>query len=278
MARSLSTPPRPSGRRGDREREQVAEAPRPPYDRYAEPFQRGLQRRGAGADQDLGRRPEDHGEPARRQGRDPAAHRAHPRQRRARPRQRDHHHRRPGRERHRRAPLLRAHRADREGRDAHRRRRPPHRRRCSSRTPPSGPPRCSPSTSCPGAASTIRPKTLGQKRYVDAIDENTIVFGIGPAGTGKTYLAMAKAVQALQAKQVSRIILTRPGGRGRRAARLPARHAQREDRPLPAAALRRPARHARPRVDPAPDGRRHHRGRPAGLHAGPGAAARRPRC
>jgi phosphate starvation-inducible PhoH-like protein len=57
---------------------------------------------------------------------------------------------------------------------------------------------------------TIRPKTLGQKRYVDAIDQNTIVFGIGPAGTGKTYLAMAKAVQALQAKQVSRIILTRP--------------------------------------------------------------------
>jgi phosphate starvation-inducible protein PhoH and related proteins len=57
---------------------------------------------------------------------------------------------------------------------------------------------------------TIRPKTLGQKRYVDAIDQNTIVFGIGPAGTGKTYLAMAKAVQALTAKQVSRIILTRP--------------------------------------------------------------------
>ncbi len=57
---------------------------------------------------------------------------------------------------------------------------------------------------------TIRPKTLNQKRYVDAIDEHTIVFGIGPAGTGKTYLAMAKAVQALQAKQVNRIILTRP--------------------------------------------------------------------
>jgi phosphate starvation-inducible protein PhoH and related proteins len=57
---------------------------------------------------------------------------------------------------------------------------------------------------------TIRPKTLGQKRYVDAIDEHTINFGIGPAGTGKTYLAMAKAVQALQAKQVNRIILTRP--------------------------------------------------------------------
>jgi phosphate starvation-inducible PhoH-like protein len=57
---------------------------------------------------------------------------------------------------------------------------------------------------------TIRPKTLNQKRYVDAIDRNTIVFGIGPAGTGKTYLAMAKAVQALQAKQVTRILLTRP--------------------------------------------------------------------
>jgi phosphate starvation-inducible PhoH-like protein len=57
---------------------------------------------------------------------------------------------------------------------------------------------------------TIRPKTLNQKRYVDAIDANTIVFAIGPAGTGKTYLAMAKAVRALQTKQVSRIILTRP--------------------------------------------------------------------
>ncbi|MFC1416437.1 PhoH family protein [Streptacidiphilus cavernicola] len=57
---------------------------------------------------------------------------------------------------------------------------------------------------------SIRPKTLNQQTYVDAIDRHTIVFGIGPAGTGKTYLAMAKAVQALQSKQVSRIILTRP--------------------------------------------------------------------
>src|SRR2546429_8113308 len=57
---------------------------------------------------------------------------------------------------------------------------------------------------------TIRPKTLNQKRYVEAIDEHTIVFCIGPAGTGKTYLAMAKAVKALQAKEVNRIILTRP--------------------------------------------------------------------
>lgn len=57
---------------------------------------------------------------------------------------------------------------------------------------------------------SIRPKTEGQKKYVDAIDDNTITFGIGPAGTGKTYLAMAKAVQALGRKEVNRIILTRP--------------------------------------------------------------------
>ncbi|MFS0213675.1 PhoH family protein [Corynebacterium striatum] len=57
---------------------------------------------------------------------------------------------------------------------------------------------------------SVRPKTVGQSEYVQAIDDNTVVFGIGPAGSGKTYLAVAKAVQALQTKQVSRIILTRP--------------------------------------------------------------------
>ena len=57
---------------------------------------------------------------------------------------------------------------------------------------------------------TIRPKTANQKRYVEAIDTNTITFGLGPAGTGKTYLAMAKAIQSLQSKEVNRIILTRP--------------------------------------------------------------------
>ncbi|MBG6083358.1 PhoH family protein [Zhihengliuella flava] len=61
-----------------------------------------------------------------------------------------------------------------------------------------------------GRGRSIRPKTVNQKSYVDAIDENTVIFGIGPAGTGKTFLAMAKAVQALQEKEVSRIILTRP--------------------------------------------------------------------
>ena len=57
---------------------------------------------------------------------------------------------------------------------------------------------------------TIRPKTVNQKRYVDAIEDHTITFGIGPAGTGKTYLAMAMAVAALQAKKINRIVLTRP--------------------------------------------------------------------
>src|SRR3546814_8439759 len=56
----------------------------------------------------------------------------------------------------------------------------------------------------------VRPKSSGQKRYVDAIRENVITFGVGPAGPGKSWLAVAMAVQALQAKQVDRIILTRP--------------------------------------------------------------------
>ena len=56
----------------------------------------------------------------------------------------------------------------------------------------------------------IRPKTLGQKRYVDAIRSHTITFGLGPAGTGKTYLAMALAVAALKRHEVGRLILTRP--------------------------------------------------------------------
>lgn len=61
-----------------------------------------------------------------------------------------------------------------------------------------------------GRGRSIRAKTVNQKSYVDAIDQSTVTFGIGPAGTGKTFLAMAMAVAALQEKQVSRIILTRP--------------------------------------------------------------------
>ncbi len=56
----------------------------------------------------------------------------------------------------------------------------------------------------------VKPKTLGQKKYCEAVQNNTITFGVGPAGTGKTYLAVAMAVTAFRAKQVSRIILTRP--------------------------------------------------------------------
>jgi len=56
----------------------------------------------------------------------------------------------------------------------------------------------------------VKPKTLGQKNYIEAIRNNTIVFGVGPAGTGKTYLAVAMAVNAFRAKEVNRIILTRP--------------------------------------------------------------------
>ena len=56
----------------------------------------------------------------------------------------------------------------------------------------------------------VKPKTLGQKQYVEAIRNNTITIGVGPAGTGKTYLAVAQAVSAFRAKQVNRIILTRP--------------------------------------------------------------------
>ena len=56
----------------------------------------------------------------------------------------------------------------------------------------------------------VKPKTVGQKKYVDAIDSKMIVFGTGPAGTGKTYLAIAKAVTAFKKEEISRIILTRP--------------------------------------------------------------------
>src|SRR5256885_8677227 len=63
----------------------------------------------------------------------------------------------------------------------------------------------------------IQPKSLNQKMYLEAIEKNDMVFGIGPAGTGKTYLAVAMAVSALMSKQVSRILLARPaGGNGER--------------------------------------------------------------
>ncbi len=76
----------------------------------------------------------------------------------------------------------------------------------------------------------IRPKTAGQKRYLDAVRDNTLVFSIGPAGTGKTYLAVAMAVQALKEKQISRIVLTRPAVEaGERLGFLPGDIAQKVD-------------------------------------------------
>ncbi|HYZ92080.1 MAG TPA: PhoH family protein [Actinomycetota bacterium] len=76
----------------------------------------------------------------------------------------------------------------------------------------------------------IRPKTTGQKRYVDAVRSNTLVFSIGPAGTGKTYLAVAMAVRALKEKEISRIILTRPAVEaGERLGFLPGDIAQKVD-------------------------------------------------
>ena len=66
---------------------------------------------------------------------------------------------------------------------------------------------------CGGGAlgkKTLAPKTMNQRRYIDAIDRSDLTFGIGPAGTGKTYLAVAMAVSALLNKRVSRILLTRP--------------------------------------------------------------------
>ena len=84
----------------------------------------------------------------------------------------------------------------------------------------------------------IKPKTLGQKAYCDAIAKNTITLGIGPAGTGKTYLAVAAAVAAFRAEEVNRIILT-PRGGGRRKAGLPPRRSAEQGGPVPAPAVRR---------------------------------------
>src|SRR2546430_10826094 len=79
---------------------------------------------------------------------------------------------------------------------------------------------------------SVRPKTSGQKEYVDAVREHTVTFCIGPAGTGKSYLAVALAVQALQAKQINRIILTRPAVEAGRGPRVPARGVPAKGQPV----------------------------------------------
>ena len=111
------------------------------------------------------------------------------------------------------------------------------------------------------------PKTIGQKRYVDAIRANTVTFGIGPAGTGKTYLAIALAVAALQEREVARIILTRPAVEAGERLGLPARRPAGQGRSVPAAAVRRAARHARRRAAGLLHGQGHGRGGAARVHA-----------
>src|SRR2546423_5585592 len=98
---------------------------------------------------------------------------------------------------------------------------------------------------------TVRPKTSGQKRYVDAIRENVITFGIGPAGTGKSWLALAMAVQALQAKQVNRIILTRPAAPARGRPGGPPRRLIGENDPSPPPPVLPPLDHVSPPRPPA---------------------------
>ena len=107
----------------------------------------------------------------------------------------------------------------------------------------------------------LAPKSVNQRRYLEAIERNDMVFGIGPAGTGKTYLAVAMAVSALINKQVARIILTRPAVEaGERLGFLPGTLQEKVD-PVPAPALRRALRHARYRARRKAAGAQCHRSR-----------------
>ena len=123
----------------------------------------------------------------------------------------------------------------------------------------------------PAGKRRVAPKTVNQRRYLDAIEQHDIVFGIGPAGTGKTYLAMAQAVAFLVAKKVSRIILARPAVEaGEKLGFLPG-DLQEKVNPVPAAALRRALRHARRRARGALHRARHDRNRADRVHARPDA-------
>ena len=110
----------------------------------------------------------------------------------------------------------------------------------------------------------IKPKTIGQKKYIESVLKNTITIGVGPAGTGKTYLAVAAAVAAFRERKVNRIILTRPAVEaGERLGFLPG------DLPVPAPAVRRALRHARRGDVPEIFRARQYRGRAARLYARP---------
>ena len=104
----------------------------------------------------------------------------------------------------------------------------------------------------------VAPKTMNQRRYFDAIERHDLVFGIGPAGTGKTYLAVAMAVSALLSKRVSRIVLTRPAVEaGERLGFLPGTLQEKVD-PVSASALRRALRHDRSGESGKAAGAQHH--------------------
>ena len=130
------------------------------------------------------------------------------------------------------------------------------------------------STQTQSGKRRIAPKTVNQRRYLDAIEQNDIVFGIGPAGTGKTYLAMAQAVSFLLAKRVTRIILARPAVEAGEKLGLPAGRSAGKGEPVPAAALRRAVRHGRSRARRAADRARHDRDRADRVHARPHAERR----
>ena len=106
-----------------------------------------------------------------------------------------------------------------------------------------------------------------QAQYIANIVRHDISFGIGPAGTGKTYLAVAAAVDALERQEIRRILLTRPAVEGGGEARLPARGPLPEGGSLPAPPLRRPVRDAGLRAGGEADGAQHHRGGAARLYA-----------
>ena len=90
----------------------------------------------------------------------------------------------------------------------------------------------------------MQPKSINQRRYIEAIEKNDMVFGVGPAGTGKTYLAVAMAISALMSKRVNRIVLARPAVEAGERLGFLARNAAGESRSLSSSALRRAVRHA----------------------------------
>src|SRR5262249_37600736 len=115
----------------------------------------------------------------------------------------------------------------------------------------------------------IRPRSDNQRLLMEAIDAKALTIALGPAGTGKTYLAISAAVEALEGGSVSRMVLSRPAVEAGRKPGLSARRHARETRSLPAAALRRAERPAGTQASAPASRRWNHRDRPRRLHARP---------